>query len=140
MFIENIAFGKPTFLSSKWSNETDSQVAVDGTIGDCAETNLETKGWITVDLKAVALVTSVKISGPNPERRAMDSFDVRVGYSFESGGITNPTCKQRATIPAKRETIEVSCPEGLIGRYVTINNSDRGYLEICEIEVYGSYV
>ena len=68
----------------------------------------------------------------------MKAIDIRAGDNFENGGVGNPPCQLNVTMPAVSTTVRVQCPSGLKGRYVTVTTD--GFLEICELEVYGYYV
>ena len=143
-FIENIALGKPAQLSSLWKNGSSAALAVDGiketSHGFCAESALETNGWLRVDLIAEAIVRSISILSYQTKHRTMKSIDIRAGGILENGGIENPPCQLNTAIPINSSVLHVNCPDNTKARYVTVNTHVNGYLEICEIEVFGYFI
>ena len=139
-FLGNIARGKPSTLSSIYKNNSIAALAVDGKkeTPDCALSKFEENAWLRVDLQASAILESVTIV--SQRYRAMRAFDVRAGNNFQDGGVRNPPCQLNINIPADSTTVNVQCPSGLIGRYVTLNTQSKDFLEICEVEVYGYYI
>ena len=141
---DNVALGKPAALSSLWRSHTVASLAVDGSKStnsiDCAQSNLETNAWLRVDLQANAIVQSVSILSLEVGSRFMKAFDVRVGMISKNGGLENPPCQLNSLIPDNANSLHLTCPRDMIGQYVTVDANSSGYVEICEIEVYGFYI
>ena len=144
ILVDNIALGKPAALSSLWKSYTIASLAVDGSKSTlykkCAQSEIETNAWLRIDLQANAVVQSVSILSFEKSKRYMQSFDVRVGMISKNGGLENPPCQLNTVIPAYTNTLLLTCPIDMIGRYVTVNTNGSSFIEICEIEVYGSYI
>ena len=127
-------------MSSLYTNDSIAAIAVDGKKAKssiyCANSNWEENAWLRVDLQAHAIIESITIAGPM--YRAMKAVDVRAGDNFQDGGVGNPPCQLNVIIPVNSTTVQVKCPSGTTARYVTVNT--RGFIEICELEVYGHYI
>ena len=140
----NIALGKPAALSSLWENYTVASLAVDGSKStnsiDCAQSRHEENAWLRVDLQANAIVQSVSILGLELGNRYMTAIDVRVGMISKNGGLENPPCQLNSTLPNNTNNLHLTCPRDMIGRYITVNTNGSGFIEICEIEVYGFFI
>ena len=89
--------------------------------------------WVMVDLQRRILVKEVIVYLPLPDDRNMGYFDVRFGDRSDNGGLSNLACA--TFIDPKKEVERVVCPEGTVGRYVTVNTSGFSFIEICEVEV-----
>ena len=123
---------------------TTASLAVDGSKStkgmECAQSKSEINAWLRIDLEANAIVQSVTILSFEESKRYMQSFDVRVGMISKNGGLENPPCQLNSIIPSNTNRLNLTCPTDMTGRFVTVNTNGRGYLEICEIEVYGFYI
>ncbi|XP_078353365.1 receptor-type tyrosine-protein phosphatase S-like isoform X3 [Oculina patagonica] len=140
---ENLAYGKQTAQITTNSNANgESNRAVDGNSetnyykGSCTHTFTATKPWWRVDLGQVEPVSEVYIvnRGDGWAER-LDNFEIRVGSTNTSGGVTNPQCGGNYGVPGGKG-LSFFCRPPLYGRYVTIRSLLNDFLTICEVEVY----
>ena len=132
-------------MSSLYDQYTIASNAVDGNLKSshytCACTKLEsTSPWLLVDLRAQYHILYVRIKNRmnqvNIERS--QPFDVRVGNSNQTGGISNDFCVHQGSIPTANTIKRFDCPQGTRGRYISFHTPpNQSYLELCELEAYG---
>ncbi|CAB4032024.1 Hypothetical predicted protein, partial [Paramuricea clavata] len=140
---ENFAFNKPA-QQSKTTHGGIASRAVDGnknryySSSSCTHTAEQTTPWWRVDLRQRIAVTHVKIVNRDRIGKRLCGFEIRIGDSLESNGITSPRCGTQQHIPSNQEGI-VSCVPTVVGRYVTIViPGEKKTLTLCEVEVYGT--
>ncbi|XP_047009558.2 fucolectin-like [Ictalurus punctatus] len=141
----NVALGGIATQSSVFSNSFPADLAIDGNRGSnlvfqsCTHTDTDYNPWWRVDLLAVYDISSVIITNRwdvAPER--INGAEIHIGNSLVNNGNNNPRCVVISSIPAG-VSANYTCK--MRGRYVNINIPHvRGYLTLCEVEVYGVQV
>ena len=102
--------------------------------------NTERYPWWKVDLGTAALVYSVSVTNAGGDNLYLAQYfrdvTIRIGHKYLNG--INPICRQNLTI---KEPITVSfvCEKEMAGKFVFIEKA-KGWLFLCEVEVYGSYI
>ena len=151
--MRNLAVNKPTTqsntykgpwsgwrdLSSSFANDGERRCKISGNRIFTSTVNKDNPFW-RVDLEQSAVVLNVAVQN-NDEGygKAINPFDIRVGYTETNGGISNPLCVAGATLPDEGGMKNFTCPE-TEGRYVSIHLSRKQNLQLCEVEVYGIYL
>ncbi|XP_063055996.1 uncharacterized protein LOC134449818 [Engraulis encrasicolus] len=105
--------------------------------GSCTCTKPHLNPWWRVDLLQTYKVFSVIITNIVEAASRLNGAEIRIGNSLDNNGINNPRCAVISSIPAGiSETFQCN---GMEGRYVTVVIPGREeYLNLCEVEVYGS--
>ena len=132
-------------MSSLYDQYTIASNAVDGNLKSnhytCAITKLEsTSPWLLVDLLTQYHILYVRIKNRKHQAslRRSQPFDVRVGNSNQTGGISNDFCVNQGSIPTVDTIKRFDCPQGTRGRYISFHTPPvKSYLELCELEAYG---
>ncbi|KAM6936361.1 uncharacterized protein PEZ65_006499 [Lycodopsis pacificus] len=102
----------------------------------CAYTNQDFNPWWRVDLGKTHKVFSVNITNYIDPKLQLVGAEIRIGNSLENSGNSNPRCAVISRIsPGFTENFQCN---GMDGRYVNIVIPGREYLNLCEVEVYGS--
>lgn len=141
----NLALKKPVTSSSQWGRKGGPGGLTDGEIPKtgkwdyltCLCTRKDNGPWVQVDLGASTSIDSVEVFNSlywSWWKRTFP-FEVRVGDSTDVH--QNAKCGQTQTQATKTAVLSVSCG-GLRGRYVGVLKTNRNYLNICEIKVFGA--
>ena len=102
----------------------------------CALTHKEASPWWIVELLGEYQVLYVRIL--NRLLGRSQPFDVRVGNSYQDGGVSNNYCVEQKSNSIANTLIRFDCPYGTKGRYVSYHTAPHiSYLDLCEVEVYG---
>ena len=144
--LKNVAVGKPTdqsttngFLRSSYANDGNTKCRDRG-FYRLSSTSLDSNTYWRIDLQRSAVVLNVTVKNRDDKHgNLINPFDIRVGYTKANGGLSNPICVSGARLSSTGEMKNFTCPE-TEGRYVSIHISRRGYLQLCEVEVYGIYI
>ncbi|XP_066490575.1 uncharacterized protein [Tiliqua scincoides] len=141
----NVAREGKAFQSTTYNELGEAENALDGSSstnylrGHCTHTQQEDNPWWTVDLRAEFRIYRVSVTnrGDCCDER-LNGAEIRVGNSFESGGITNPRCATISSL-GPGETGSFNC-EGMQGQYVTVTIPGVQYLTVCEVQVFGERI
>ncbi|XP_031794191.1 uncharacterized protein LOC111721074 [Sarcophilus harrisii] len=142
----NIALGKISYQSSTFHLLGSSDKAIDGNdISDfyknsCTHTNNDFEPWWMVDLTSEFIVDTVMII-PRGDRcvEMTAKYEIRIGYSKENNGKSNPRCGDKARIsPGQKHIFKCN---GMQGRFVTVTMPEvKEFLSLCEVEVFGKQI
>ena len=132
-------------MSSTFNEYKVASNAVDGNLKSghmtCACTKKEaTSPWLLVDLldQYHILYVRIKNRGYLPYIQRSQPFDVRVGNSNQTGGISNDFCVHQGSIPTVDTIKRFDCPQDTKGRYISFHTPpNQSYLDLCELEAYG---
>ena len=132
-------------MSSQYDADTVPSNAVDGNLFSrhytCAITKRTSASpWLLVDLLTDYIILYVRIKNRNhkPSLTQSQPFDVRVGNSNQTGGISNGYCVKQGRIPKVNTLMRFNCSQGTRGRYISFHTPpSTSYLELCELEAYG---
>ncbi|KAG9329454.1 hypothetical protein JZ751_004707 [Albula glossodonta] len=103
--------------------------------GSCTHTANVPNPWWRVDLLKPYKIVSVTITNRQDccaER--INGAQIRIGNSLENNGIDNPVCSVIGSW-GSGATQTFTCPEPMVGRYVTVYIPRAEYLHLCEVEV-----
>ena len=87
-----------------------------------------------MNLKKVAAVTHVRITN-SMTYHSINPFNVSVGKDSSNGGRNNVLCVNNGKV-ASDEIKTFYCPKLMMGRYVSVFLNRKGFLQVCELEVY----
>ena len=137
----NIALNKPAAISTQHNPNSGALNAVDGNRGEtrCVITLNANREWLRIDLQNTAQVQKVGVKNRIGGFNRLGHFHITVGDSPEDGGRTNPYCVESVIFTAAGQFLLFHCSTLIPGRYVALFKPAIGFLEICEVEVYGFF-
>ncbi|XP_037640569.1 uncharacterized protein LOC119496950 [Sebastes umbrosus] len=139
---ENVALRGKATQSDRYEHAfSAANSAIDGNrestfyFGSCTHTDEENNPWWRVDLLESYIVTSVIITnrGDCCQQR-LNGAEVHIGNSLQDNGAANPVV---GTVRGAKQSYTLTFTDRVEGRYVSVVLPGRGYLTLCEVEVYG---
>ena len=137
---------KPAIQSSTYIASSEARNVFDGNKGQNANlggscshtTNQDTKPWLQVDLERKALIRKVVIY--NRVDCCSDRLqNANVTVADTSDMLQNKKlCVHISAITTPNNIQTFACEDDIIGRFVRITNGYE-YLNLCEVEVIGTY-
>uniref|UniRef100_A0A8C6TL17 Fucolectin tachylectin-4 pentraxin-1 domain-containing protein n=1 Tax=Neogobius melanostomus TaxID=47308 RepID=A0A8C6TL17_9GOBI len=139
----NLALGGEATQIDTYDGPGVASNAIDGNTdsnyhhGSCTHTLENTNAWWRVDLRDSYFITSVTVTNRGDCcARRLNGAQIRVGNSLLNNGNDNPVVATISRILTDRpETYTLAKPTE--GRYVNVFLPGRGFLTLCEVEVYG---
>ena len=105
----------------------------------CSATNSELNSWLQVDLEMKALIRKITIFNRS-DCCAQRFENAKVTVADSSDMLQNQTlCVQIPFITTTNNIETFPCQHNVIGRFVRITNGRKDFLNLCEVEVIGTY-
>ncbi|XP_030230654.1 fucolectin-like [Gadus morhua] len=133
--LSNTAIQSTTFHGAVAERAIDGNSSPQWDQGSCSHTHSLAKQWWRLELPGVYRVSEIHVTNRNEFREWLNGIEIFIGNSRANNGNDNPRCAIINDDPGCL-TQTVKC-WGMEGRFINFYKSSSGYLQLCEVKVYG---